>query len=368
MIRFQDLSIKNSKAIEDQIVIFRKFLKSGQFILGKEVEQIEKLISKKIKKKYTVGVSSGTNALYLALKSINLKKDDQVLVPCLSWLSTFTAVKVAGGEPIGIDLEKNNYLLDYKLLEKKINKRTKALMLVHYTGLIENVDKIRMICKKKNILLIEDCAQSFGAKFNNLPAGSFGHIACFSMNPMKVFASIGDAGFVSTNDYKIYKKLLSLRYAGTINKEYCIYPEINHKIDTLDALILKYKFKFLKKDISKRIAKAHMYHKFLSQNKRIILPKIFKNKQHIYYSFQILAKQRNKLMNFLKRNGIETKIQHKYLISDHKGLKSKYNQKTFFPQGNFIKNNTLSLPIHNKITDKQIKKISNLINKFYEIY
>ena len=160
MIRFQDLSIKNTKAIEDQIVIFRKFLKSGQFILGKEVEQIEKLISKKIKKKYTVGVSSGTNALYLALKSINLKKDDQVLVPCLSWLSTFTAVKVAGGEPIGIDLEKNNYLLDYKLLEKKINKRTKALILVHYTGLIENVDKIRMICKKKNILLIEDCAQS----------------------------------------------------------------------------------------------------------------------------------------------------------------------------------------------------------------
>ena len=368
MIRFQDLSIKNTKAIEDQIVIFRKFLKSGQFILGKEVEQIEKLISKKIKKKYTVGVSSGTNALYLALKSINLKKDDQVLVPCLSWLSTFTAVKVAGGEPIGIDLEKNNYLLDYKLLEKKINKRTKALILVHYTGLIENVDKIRMICKKKNILLIEDCAQSFGAKFNNLPAGSFGHIACFSMNPMKVFASIGDAGFVSTNDYKIYKKLLSLRYAGTINKEYCIYPEINHKIDTLDALILKYNLKSLKKKISNRISKAQLYKNLLAKNNFIVLPKIIKNYQHIYYSFQIIAQHRDRLMNFLKKRKIETKIQHKYLISDHPGLKNQFNKTKNFTNGVFIKNNTLSLPIHDKITTRQIKKICGLVNKFYEIF
>ena len=104
MIKFQDLSTKNYKTIKDQSSIFKKFLKSGQFILGKDVELVEELIAKKINKKYSVGVSSGTNALYLALKSINLKKNDQVLVPCLSWLSTFTAVKVAGGEPVGVDL------------------------------------------------------------------------------------------------------------------------------------------------------------------------------------------------------------------------------------------------------------------------
>ena len=170
---------------------------------------------------------------------------------------------------------------------------------------------------------------------------------------------------VATNT-KIYRKLLSLRYAGTINKEFCVQPEINHKIDTLDALILKHNLKHLKDKISNRILKAHLYYKFLFQNKHIILPKILKNRQHIYYSFQILAKNRNKLMNFLKNKKIETKIQHKYLICDHPGLKNNLNKKNFFPQGQYIKNNTLSLPIHDKITKNNIKQICMFINKFYE--
>ena len=182
---------------------------------------------------------------------------------------------------------------------------------------------------------------------------------------MKVFSSIGDAGFVAMDDFKIYNKLLSLRYAGTVNKEHCVYPELNHKIDTLDALILTYKLKTLKRKINQRILKANLYKKYLFNNNNLFLPKIFKNSQHIYYSFQILAKKRDRLMKFLRKNNIETKIQHKYLISDHKGLKSKFNKKFFFPNGEFVKNNTLSLPIHDKITNKQIMNISSLINKFY---
>ena len=365
MIKFQDLSIKKKEELNKYTNLFKKFLRSGQFILGKDVEKLENKIAKLINKNYAVGVSSGTNALYLALKAINLKKGDQVLVPCLSWLSTFTTVKVAGGEPVGIDLKSMGYTLNFKKLEKKINKKTKALIMVHFTGFLEDMNEIKKICKRKKIFLIEDCAQSFGAKHLRNYAGSFGQIACFSMNPMKVYSSFGDAGFVATNDNKIYKKLLSLRYAGTINKEYCIYPELNHKIDTFDALVLTEKLKTLKKNIQERISKAKIYSKLLNKNKNIFLPKIFSNGQHIYYSFQIFAKKRDKLFKFLNKNKIQAKIQHKYLICDHKGLKNKYNKNKNFPNGQYAKNSTLSLPIHSKIEKKNIIRISNLINKFY---
>ena len=150
MIKFQDLSIKEKKELNKYTHLFKKFLRSGQFILGKDVEKLETKIAKQINKNYAVGVSSGTNALYLALKAINLKKGDQVLVPCLSWLSTFTTVKVAGGEPVGIDLKSEGYTLNFKELEKKINKKTKALIMVHFTGFLEDMNEIKKYVKEKN--------------------------------------------------------------------------------------------------------------------------------------------------------------------------------------------------------------------------
>ena len=149
MIKFQDLSIKEKKELNKYTHLFKKFLRSGQFILGKDVEKLETKIAKQINKNYAVGVSSGTNALYLALKAINLKKGDQVLVPCLSWLSTFTTVKVAGGEPVGIDLKSEGYTLNFKELEKKINKKTKALIMVHFTGFLEDMNEIKKYVKEK---------------------------------------------------------------------------------------------------------------------------------------------------------------------------------------------------------------------------
>ena len=362
-VRFLNLSIKNKNIKNRYNKIFNDFLNRGQFILGKEVKKFERKISQIIKKKYTIGVSSGTNALYLALKASGIKSGDHVLVPCLSWLSTFTAVKRIGAEPVGVDI-KEDLQINLNSIEKKITKKTKAIIIVHFTGYLKNYDTLKKLCKRKKIILIEDAAQSFGSKVSNKPSGSFGDFACFSMNPMKVLAAIGDAGTVSTNDKFQSKKLESFRYAGTINKELAFYPELNHKIDTLQSIILLENLKFYKKLIKKRIANAKIYEKYLTN--KIKKPPFKNNFQHVYYTYTILCKKRDKLKKYLNKKNIETSIQHPYLIYEHPGLKNSFNTKKKFPMGNEIKKKILSIPVHEKLSSKEVKYVIKSINEFYE--
>lgn len=361
-VKFLDLSIKNQKEITTHLRIYKKFLNNGVYVLGKAVEKFEKTISRFIGKTYTVACSSGTNSIYLGLKALGIKKGDHVLVPCLSWASTFTAVKMIGAEPIGVDIGED-YLIDINQIKQRVTNKTKAIILVYFTGHYKNFKLIKPFLKKKNIKIIEDCAQSFGSVLKNKKNGNFGDVSCFSMNPMKVFSAFGDAGAVSTNDKKIFEKLSSLRYIGTINKETVIYPDLNHKIDTLQAIVLLHKFRFLKKIIKKRIENAIIYEKFLENNFK--KPYLSKKGDHIYYTYTILTKMRDQLKYFLEKNNIETKIQHPKIISQHPAFKNKFNQDKFFPIGKKIVKNILSLPIHERLTKKQIMFVSKKINHFY---
>ena len=364
-VRFLDLSVKSKKEINLHTNSYRKFLKKGVFVMGNSVKKFEQSIGKKIGKKYNLGCSSGTNAIYLALKGLNIKNNDHVLVPCLSWVSTFTAVKMVGAEPVGVDIG-YDYQIDLDSFKKRITKRTKAVIIVYFTGYYKLNKTLKQICRKKNIKIIEDCAQSFGAidLKNKSTCGNLGDVSCFSMNPMKIFGAFGDAGVTSTNNPKIFKKIESLRYVGTRNKEMVIYPNLNHKIDTLQAEVLLNNLNLLNKKIKKRINNANYYNKYLTN--KITKPIFLNNKKHIYYTYSILTKNRNKLIDHLKRHGIETKIQHPYIISDHLGLKSKFNKSHYFPNGNQIKKKILSIPVHEKLSSKQVAYVTRVINKFFK--
>lgn len=363
-IRFLNLSVKDKLVKKSYENLFKKFLSKGNFVMGKEVEKFETKISGLTKKKYTVGVSSGTNAIYLALKACGIKRGDHVLVPCLSWLSTFTACKHLGAIPVGIDINED-LQINVELIKKNITRKTRAIIIVHFTGYLKNYNKLKELCDKKKIFLIEDAAQSFGARISNKPAGSFGHLSCFSMNPMKVLAALGDAGTVSTDNLKQYNKLLSLRYAGTINKEKTFNPDLNHKIDTLQCLVLSQNLKNLKNIIKKRIKNAQLYESHLTN--KIIKPPFKSDFQHVYYTYSIICKSRDELKKYLSiTKGIETKIQHPFIISDHPGLKDKHNLSKKFPVGNKIKKEILSLPIHEKLNKKEIFYIIKAVNNFYE--
>ena len=311
-------------------------------------------------KKYTIGCSSGTNAIYLALKSIGIKKGDHVLVPSLSWVSTFTAVKMLGAEPIGVDID-DDFIIKFEDIKKRITKKTKAIIIVYFTGYFKKINGLKEFCKSKKIKIIEDCAQSFGAINNGEPNGKFADLACYSMNPMKVFGGFGDAGAVCFNSSLIYKKIKSLRYAGTVNKEIVVDADLNHKIDSLQAMILLEQLKLLKKKIKKRISNAFFYEKRLTD--KIRKPKFFSDSRHVYYTYSILVDNRANLIKYLNKNGIETKIQHPLIISDHPGLKNRFNKN--FSNAKKIANKILSIPIHEKLKINELNFIVNKINKFF---
>jgi len=361
-VRFLDLSIKNSREKKRLKTIFSKSLDDGVFVLGKPVENFEKKISNILNLKYSIGVSSGTNAVYLALKAIGIKPGDEVIVPCMSWYSTFTSVVMNKAIPIGIDID-DDLLMNLNHIKSKVTKKTKAILYVHFTGYVKDLTNLSKYCKSKNIFLIEDCAQSFFGRVNKKQSGTFGDIAAFSMNPMKVFSALGDAGAIATNNGELYKKIKVFRYAGVnMKKDECLYPELNHKIDTIQAKFLDYKLSLISGVVKKRILNAKYYDKNL---KYVTKPKFSNRLNNVYYTYQIKCKKRDKLKFFLKKNGIETKIQQQKLLYDHSGFK-KYNiYKSNFPIGRKMSKQSLCIPIHEKLKNSEIKFVVKKINEFY---
>ena len=192
---------------------FKKIFKNSSFILRKHVTNFEKIISKKINVKYTVGVNSGTDALLFALAQIGITKNDEIITPSHTYVATISAIVHVGAKPVFVDIQ-DDFNINPDLIEKKITSKTKAILPVHLNGRCCNMRKIKKIAKKYNLKIIEDAAQAFGSKFNKKFAGSFGHSAAFSLHPMKNLNVPGDGGFLTTNQKKIYNHTLLLRDHG----------------------------------------------------------------------------------------------------------------------------------------------------------
>ena len=341
---------------------FNLFLKSGHFINDKIKEDFERQTKKYLNNREFICVSSGTNAIYLIFKMLNLKKDDEVIVPCLSWFSSFTATKMAGCKVIGSDIDENLHL-DLNELKNKITKKTKAVLFVHFGGLCKNLKKIKNYLQKRKIILVEDCAQSFGTKIDNIYSGSFGDYSAFSMNPMKVFGCLGEAGGIGFKQKKLKNNFKLLRYAGIYNKEFCKIAELNHKADNIHCNALKQNFLNLRHIINKRIKLASLYDKYLTN--KITKPVFLKNFSHNYYNYTIRTDKRSKLIKYLNQNNIETKINHKHLICDFPPFK-KGNKLNNFINGKKIVKQILSLPIDENLRKKEIFYVIKKINYFFE--
>ena len=197
--------------------IISKTFSKGEFVLGKEIEKFEKNISKVCGTKYAVALNSGTDALTLGLKLLGVKKGDEVITPPNSFISSTTSIAHIGAKPVFADVFKDQNI-DPDQIEKKITKKTKAIMPVHLTGRICEMKRITEISKKYNIPIIEDAAQSIGSKYHNKPSGSFGDIGCFSAHPIKNLNACGDAGFLVTNNIDFYKRAKILRNHGLENR------------------------------------------------------------------------------------------------------------------------------------------------------
>ena len=253
-----------------------KVMVSGNFILGNNVKKFEDEFCKFIGTKYAVGVGSGTDALYLSLKYLNLKTSDEVITVSNSYLSTVSSIFLAGAKAKLIDVNYDDYQISVKEIEKKITKKTKAIVVVHLCGIPCDIKKIIKICKKKNITVIEDCAQAAGAMVERKKVGSFGYSGCFSLHPLKNLNAIGDAGIITTNNKSFYNWLIKARNNGHSSRDDCAFWSHNMRLDELHAAFLRIKLNNYNSVIKKRNSNVKLYKKNLSN--LVDYPKIKKKK------------------------------------------------------------------------------------------
>jgi len=301
----------------------------------------------------------------LALKSLNLPKNSEVIIPAMTFCSTAFAIINAGLKPVLIDLEVNTPTIDTKLIKNKINKNTRVIMPVHLYGSVANINEIKKIIKlnKKKIYLIDDCAQAHGATLDNSidkKIGSAADISCFSLYPVKNLGAYGDAGIITTNTKKFYELIKNLRNLGS--KKKFIHDNIgqNSRLDTIQASVLNVKLQHLHSFNKKRKKIAELYNKLIT-NKKII--KLNYSKGSVYHQYVILSKKRSKLIKLLNKKKIEYSIHYPYAIHQLKALK-KIFKKQKYPNAEKLARESLSLPIDPNLKKNEIKKITKVLNSF----
>ena len=352
--------IYRKKKIDSKI---KKVLNSNSYILGKEVENFEKNFSKYIGLNFSVGVSNGTDAIILALQAINIKKGDEIITTSHTAFATIAAIVDVGAIPVFIDIKEDDFTIDTSKIEKKITKKTKAIIAVHIYGNPVDIKEIIRIKKKFKITLIEDCAQAHGAEYNKKKVGTFGDFATFSFYPTKNLSTFGDGGMVSTNNNKMYKKVKLLREYGWNRKNFSIRMGSNKRLDELHAGILSIKLVHLNEFNNKRIIIAKKFLKKI-KSKKLILPNIDILKKHVFHLFVLRIKnnQRDKFLNYLKKNNIFAGIH--YPLPNHQQKPFiKYN-KTKLPVTEKISNEIVSIPNYPLLSTKEINKIIRVINNF----
>ena len=345
------------------ISIVNKVFKSGNLILGKELEKFEKNFSKYIGKKYAIGVNSGTDAILIGLMSLGVKKNDEVITVSNTAVPTVSAIVSAGAIPVFVDINEDDFLMDISKLEKKITKKTKVIIPVNLYGQSVNMKELKKVADKYNIKILEDCAQSAGAKYYHKMSGSFGEVSAFSFYPTKNLGAYGDAGMIVTDSKNIYRKCKMLRKYGMQKLYYSELHGVNSRLDEVQAAILNYKLKKLDSNILKRRKIARLYDKKIN-NPQFILPKENKGSYHAYYVYVIRCKKRKKLLDYLKKNNIFCNISYPFPIHLMRGYKYLKYKKGFLPITEKLSNEILSIPMYPSLNKYKINRVINILNEF----
>ncbi len=361
MIKFFDLYKQDKKLHQNIFKNLAKLFKKGDFILGNEVDKFERNFSKFCKSKYAIGCANGTDALTIALKSLNLKENSEVLIPAMTYCSTAFSVINANLKPILIDTNFMSPTISLNNLKKKINRKTKVIMPVHLYGSVVDIKKIKKIVNKRKIYIIDDCAQAHGATDNNRKTvGSIADISTFSLYPGKNLGAYGDAGIITTNSKKFYLNIRKIRNLGSEKKFIHETIGMNSRLDTLQAVILNHKLKKLKKLNKQRRNIAREYDKKISNTK---INKLDYSKNSVYHQYVIIVKERKKFCNYLNKNKIQYGFHYPFAIHQLKSLKNLFKGQKY-PNSEKIAKYGVSIPIDPNLTNSQVTYIINKINKF----
>lgn len=360
-IPFIDLS-KEYRALKKEIdEALIKVLESGRFILGPKLEKFEKNFAEYIGCKHGIGVASGTDALVLALKSLELPKGSEVITQSFTFISVADTIVKNDSKPVFCDVEESSYNIRAYEIKKLINEKTKAIIVNHMFGLPAEIEEIVDLARDKNIWIIEDASHAHGSLYRNRKVGSFGDIACFSLYPAKILGAYGDAGIITTNNDELAEKLRMYRNYGQKVKYYHEFIGYNSRLDEIQAAILDVKLKRLEEYIMKRRKIASIYREELEGLVEFQEEKNYM--RHVYSYFVIRTEKRDELQSFLDKNGIETIIH--YPIPIHKQRAYKEYNSISLPVSEKVARQVLSLPIHPYMEDIEIRYVIENIKKFF---
>ena len=337
-------------------------LNSETYVLGNQVELFEKEFAEYIGQSFTVGVNSGTDALILSLRALNVGVGDEVIVPSFTAVATASAVVAVGAVPVYLDIDMETYTLDPDLLDAALSVKTKAVILVHLYGHPARAKEVAEWCQNNSLFLIEDCSQAHGAEVEASRVGTFGTLACFSFYPTKNLGGIGDGGAITTSDEQINLKLRMLRqygWAETRNSQ--VVSQIS-RLDELQASILRVKLRHLETNNNKRSILARTYSEFLDSS-RLVLPVVSPGYKHVFHLYVVRVSDRYKYLRELPKTNVFPGIHYEWPVH----LNDAYSSKIGRVSGSLINTEmaaqtVLSLPMYPELTTEEIQHISEVVN------
>ena len=337
-------------------------LRSGWYILGSEVSKFEEEFAAYTGGKYCVGVANGLDALWIAFRLLNIGKGDEVIVQGNTYIASVMGITMNGATPVFVEPDEY-YGIDADKIEEKITDKTKAILVVHLYGMSCQMEKIVDICKKHNLKLVEDCAQSHGSRYNGQMTGTFGDVGCFSFYPSKNLGAFGDAGAVVVNDEELAKEFRVFRNYGSEKRYYNKVVGANSRLDEMQAGFLRVRLPHLDAMNDEKAAIAKRYTEEI-KNPKLILPKVRDNATCVWHQYVIRCEERDKLVEYLKEKGIGTIIH--YPIPPHLSEAYQYlgHGEGYLPITEEYANTVLSIPMYNGMTSEELDYIIETINAF----
>lgn len=347
------------KEYEDKAL---KVLRSGYYVLGEEVRDFEEEFARYVGAKYCIGLASGLDALWIAFKLLGIGSGDEVIVQGNTYIASVMGITINGATPVFCE-PNEHFGIDVEKIEKLITKKTKAILVVHLYGMASKMDTIVELCKKYNLKLVEDCAQSHGACFNGKMTGNFGDVGCFSFYPSKNLGAFGDAGAVVVNDEDLAKKFRIFRNYGSEKRYYNKMIGANSRLDELQAALLRVKLKHIDDLTAERIKIAEYYSQNI-RNTKIKLPVLDKGATGVWHQYVIRCEERDELIEHLNSYEIGSIIHYPippYLAEAYQYLGYKEGS---FPITEHLSKTILSIPIYNGMTKEEQDYVIDTINKF----
>ena len=365
MIKFLDLQKINAQYEQELKMAANRVIDSGWYLMGKELETFEQSYATLCNVEFALGVANGLDALRLIFKGYIelgiMTKGDEVIVPANTYIASVLAITDNDLIPVFVEPNLETYNLDSNKIEAAITDKTKAILTVHLYGQNSIDDQMLQICSKHNLKLIEDGAQSHGAKWGDKISGGIGDAAGHSFYPGKNLGALGDAGAVTTNDKDLARIISALRNYGSEKKYENIYKGLNSRLDEIQAAFLNVKLEYIQDDIDNRRKVADYYLNNI-KNENIILPTLIEEEGHVWHLFVIRTENRNRLQEYLKDNDVETLIHYPIPIHHQEAYKEYF--KLILPTAEKIHSEVISIPLYANIKDSDLAHIVDLINSY----